>query len=67
MYRKGMTTLLQTLMSSRQGDFKAQERLNKHQDFEARDVGTGAFTGLVVPQYLIDEYALIARAGSCIL
>jgi len=49
---------------SRQGDFKAQERIGKHQDHESRDVGTGAFTGLVVPQYLVDEFAPIARAGS---
>lgn len=30
---------------------------------QLRDVGTGAFAGLTVPQYLIDEYAPIARAG----
>ena len=65
MYRKGGEhSFIADAWSSRQGDYKAQERLNKHQDFEARDVGTGAFTGLVVPQYLIDEYAPIARAGS---
>ena len=65
MYRKGGDhSFIADAWSSRQGDYKAQERLNKHQDFEARDVGTGAFTGLVVPQYLIDEYAPIARAGS---
>ena len=65
MYRKGGDhAFIADAWSSRQGDYKAQERLNKHQDFEARDVGTGAFTGLVVPQYLIDEYAPIARAGS---
>jgi len=33
-------------------------------DAEFRDVGTGAFAGLVVPQYLIDLYAPLARAGS---
>ena len=65
MYRKGGDhSFIADAWSSRQGDYNAQERLNKHQDFEARDVGTGAFTGLVVPQYLIDEYAPIARAGS---
>lgn len=30
---------------------------------QLRDVGTGAFAGLTVPQYLIDEYAPLARAG----
>ena len=65
MYRKGGDhSFIADAWSSRQGDYKAQERLNKHQNFEARDVGTGAFTGLVVPQYLVDEYAPIARAGS---
>ena len=65
MYRKGGNhSFIADAWSSRQGDYKAQERLNKHQDHEARDVGTGAFTGLVVPQYLVDEYAPIARAGS---
>ena len=65
MYRKGGDhSFISDAWAARSGDFKAQERLNKHQDFEARDVGTGAFTGLVVPQYLVDEYAPIARAGS---
>ncbi|MGH3040385.1 MAG: phage major capsid protein, partial [Gaiellaceae bacterium] len=31
---------------------------------EFRDVGTSAFAGLVVPQYLVDLVAPIARAGS---
>ena len=65
MYRKGGNhSFIADAYAARQGDFKAQERVNQHQDFEARDVGTGAFTGLVVPQYLVDEYAPIARAGS---
>ena len=65
MYRKGGDhSFIADAYAARRGDFKAQERLNSHQDFEARDVGTGQFTGLVVPQYLVDEYAPIARAGS---
>lgn len=65
LYRKGGDhSFIADAWAARSGDFKAQERLNKHQDFEARDVGTGAFTGLVVPQYLVNEYAPIARAGS---
>ena len=65
MYRKGGNhSFIADAYAARQGDFKAQERVNQHQDFEARDVGTGAFTGLVVPQYLVDEFAPIARAGS---
>ena len=67
MYRQGGEhSFIADAWSSRQGDYKAQERLNNHQEHEARDIGTGAFTGLVVPQYLIDEYAPIARAGAAV-
>lgn len=48
------------------GDASAQARIARHQqemEVELRDVGTGAFTGLVVPQFLTDLYAPLARAG----
>ena len=48
------------------GDFAAQERLARHmkeESIERRDVDTGNFTGLVVPQYLVDLAAPLARAG----
>jgi HK97 family phage major capsid protein len=32
--------------------------------YQFRDVGTGAFAGLTIPQYLIDMFAPLARAGS---
>jgi len=54
------------------GDFRAAERLARHMDeervergaeeFDVRAVGTGAFTGIVVPQYLVDEFAGLPRA-----
>jgi HK97 family phage major capsid protein len=47
-------------------DFDAAERItryNKEVQLQKRDVGTAAFAGLVVPQYLIDLYAPLARAG----
>jgi len=47
-------------------DFNANERLARHMKEEAlerRDVGTAAFDGLVVPQYLTDLAAPLARAG----
>jgi HK97 family phage major capsid protein len=67
MYRKGGDhSFIADAWRSKQGDFKAQERIGQHQDHEARDIGTGAFTGLVVPQYLVDEYAPIARAGAAV-
>ena len=65
LYRQGGDhNFIRDAYSSRKGDYQAQERLNSHQEFEARDVGTGQFTGLVVPQYLLDMYAPLARAGS---
>jgi hypothetical protein len=52
------------------GDFEAQERLRRHMSEERvergeylqRAVGTGAFAGLTVPQYLTDEFAPAAAA-----
>jgi len=47
-------------------DFAANERLARHmkeESVERRDVDTGNFTGLVVPQYLTDLAAPLARAG----
>lgn len=47
-------------------DFAAQDRLARHsreESIERRDVGTGAFSGLVIPQYLVDLAAPFARAG----
>jgi HK97 family phage major capsid protein len=47
-------------------DFTAQDRLSRHmreEEIERRDVGTAAFAGLVIPQYLIDLAAPLARAG----
>ena len=48
------------------GDFGAQERLARHmkeESVERRDVDTSNFAGLVVPQYLVDLAAPLARAG----
>ena len=48
------------------GDFDAMQRIARHQQeekIEKRDVGTSAFAGLVVPQYLTDLAAPYARAG----
>jgi HK97 family phage major capsid protein len=47
-------------------DFAATDRLARHmreEEIERRDVGTGAFEGLVVPQYLTDLAAPLARSG----
>ena len=47
-------------------DYSANERLARHmkeESVERRDVGTGNFVGLVVPQYLTELAAPLARAG----
>ena len=45
-------------------DPAAQQRMARHQsEMEVRDVGSSAFAGLVVPQYLTDLAADLARAG----
>ncbi|MYV64442.1 phage major capsid protein [Streptomyces sp. SID2131] len=56
------------------GDYEAAQRLSRHMSEErvergdqirqqARAVGTGAFAGLVIPQYLTDLYAPMARTN----
>jgi HK97 family phage major capsid protein len=47
-------------------DYAANERLARHtreESIERRDVATSNFTGLVIPQYLVDLAAPFARAG----
>ena len=53
-------------MAQVRGDWEAMQRIQRHQreeSIERRAVGTGAFAGLVVPQYLVDLVAPKARAG----
>jgi len=47
------------------GSYEARERIQRYQreSLEKRDSGTGNFSGLVVPQYLVDQFAPIRRAG----
>lgn len=62
---KDGSSFLRDVGAAHLGDWQAQSRLNRHSDEErveraeylSRAVGTGAFTGLVVPQYLTDLYA----------
>jgi hypothetical protein len=63
--RRGVGFLLDVARAAVYGDPQASHRLNQHMREErvergqylTRAVGTGAFTGLVVPQYLTDMYA----------
>ena len=59
----------QDVAASFLGDFEARDRLMRHMSEERvergdqlRAAGTGAFSGLVVPQYLTDLYAPAAAA-----
>ena len=48
------------------GDYSARERLARHtreESMERRDGATTNFEGLVIPQYLVDLAAPLARAG----
>lgn len=68
--KRGGQFVRDVVMSS-MGDFGAQERLSSHMREERteraewfqRVAGTGAFAGLVVPQYLTDLVAPAAKAG----
>jgi HK97 family phage major capsid protein len=52
------------------GDMSARERLERHgqevkveREATERATTTSSFAGLIVPQYLVDQAALVARAG----
>lgn len=49
--------------SARLARHQAEERAERGDQLEARAAGTSAFQGLVVPQYLVDQFAPFARAG----
>lgn len=59
------------VIRSTMGDITARDRIIRHMDEERvergvvveRAAGTGAFAGIVVPQYLTDLYAPAAKAG----
>ena len=52
------------------GSYDARERIQRYQNevrIEKRDSGTSNFAGLVVPQYLVDQFAPLRRAGRPVL
>lgn len=53
--------------SFRHGDIRgAEDRLQRHMhefEVEKRDIGVAAMAGAVPPQYLVDKFAPVARAG----
>jgi HK97 family phage major capsid protein len=53
-----------------QGDLDARSRIERHgnevkveREMTERATSTSSFAGLIVPQYLVDQAALVARAG----
>jgi HK97 family phage major capsid protein len=69
--KRGVQFALDVARSYAFGDIQARERLARHMqeervergDLIERAAGTSAFSGLVVPQYLVDSFAPMARAG----
>jgi HK97 family phage major capsid protein len=64
--RSGNDFLTDALKAQFKTDGDASARIARHQQemaIEKRAVGTSNFAGLVVPQYLVDLYAPLARAG----
>ena len=62
----GNSFIADAFNATARNDFAAQERLARHtreNEVETRSVGTGNFSGLVIPQYLVDLAAPFARAG----
>jgi len=51
------------------GSYEARDRIARYQRevLETRDSGTSNFAGLVVPQYLVDSFATLRRAGRPVL
>lgn len=48
------------------GSYEARDRIARYQNevrLEKRDSGSSNFAGLVVPQYLVDQFAPLRRAG----
>jgi HK97 family phage major capsid protein len=71
--RRGVSFYRDLYNSTFRNDPGANERLERHNrearlneaaGYEARDVGTGAFAGLTVPQYLTDMVAPLAQAAA---
>jgi HK97 family phage major capsid protein len=51
------------------GSYEARDRIARYQRevLDTRDSGTSNFAGLVVPQYLVDSFATLRRAGRPVL
>lgn len=64
--RRGVSFFTDAYQSERFRNPEASERIGRHMretELEGRDIGTSALSGLVVPQYLLDQAAPLARNG----
>lgn len=70
--RRGKQFALDVSRAAIFGDFEAAQRLQRHMQEERaerggelieRATGTAAFSGIVIPQYLVDQSAPLARQG----
>lgn len=64
------TSFFADAFSMRDGDAGARDRIERHgrevvaeREISKRATTTSSFAGLIVPQYLVDRAALVARAG----
>jgi HK97 family phage major capsid protein len=60
--RAGERSFFSDLFNAERGDVNARQRITEFQS-EQRSTTTSSFAGLVVPQYLVEQAALIARLG----
>lgn len=63
--RSGNDFLSDAIAAEFGGSYEARDRIARYQRevLETRDSGTSNFAGLVVPQYLVDSFAGLRRAG----
>lgn len=64
--RAGHDFLADAMAAEFGGSYEARERIQRYQNevrIEKRDSGTSNFAGLVVPQYLVNQFAPLRRAG----
>lgn len=67
---RGEASFFSDAYRMQQGDVQARERIERHgqevvveREAQERAVGTAGFAGLIVPQFLVEQAAAVARAG----
>jgi HK97 family phage major capsid protein len=67
--RSGNDFLADAIAAEFGGSYEARERISRYQreSMEKRDSGSANFAGLVIPQYLVSEFAGLRRPGRPVL